>query len=177
MYSTMTIANYTLLCIWKQLRDYILKALIMRKKIITMWWCILTRYITSNHLTIYIYIRSWCHTPETNILLYINHISIWRKIIKKNFRSSTEKYQTIQLEKLAKETKRHLTKKDIQMANKSLKRFPTNDKFKMQISNAVKCHYILNRMNTITQAENIKYWCVCEATKSLRFSMLNGKTT
>ena len=96
---------------------------------------------------------------------------------KKNFGSSTEKYQTIQVEKLAKEMKRHFTKKDIQMANKSMKRFPTNDKFKMQISNAVKCHYILNRMNTITQAENIKYWCVCEATKSLRFSMLNGKTT
>ena len=72
---------------------------------------------------------------------------------------------------------RHFTKKDIQMANKNMKRFPTNDKFKMQISNTVKCHYILNRMNTITQAENIKYWCVCEATESFRFSILNGKTT
>ena len=74
MYNVVTIVNNTVLYVWKLLREQILKVFITRKKGNCVSWWILT--YGCDHFAIYTNIKLSCCTPETNMKLYVNYISI-----------------------------------------------------------------------------------------------------
>jgi len=67
------------------------------------------------------------------------------------------------VKKLAKELNRHFSKKDIQMANKHMKRFSTSLIIReMAIKTTIKYYLMLVRMSAVKKSTNNKCWRECE---------------
>ena len=87
------------------------------------------------------------------------------KIYKKLLKLNNKKINNL-IKKQAKDLNRHLTKEDMHMANKHMKRCSTSYVFEeMQVKTVMRYHYTPIRMANTT--DNTKYWWGCRAAGTL----------